>query len=362
MKRIHFFFMLLTAISAFTCFYLAAYSLSRTSSREKVFSKIHEFWLKQESIADSNNSQITLKIGGKIEQFAFKVFQSTVGGNKAIILNKTCPQSKSLPDESKVELITGFVDLVRNSNYRKILGDLTRLSDMPENLIVEAREMEVINVLQVNLLHPMLENIHVLVWSRETANYLKSLNLTNSEKLVIRVVGRDVGLKEQLLYASECLRERVVAITNHDNTIGKGWDNKSYLKILKEKDIMYALTRHSTLTERPDQGSNCKWNQGKENNCDIGGFYTGSHDTFILQARKWNNAFINDLNDVTPDKLGMENLFLWHFHTKLHYSILNPCQVLFVHHHHCVPLRGINRPRINVGGKSFTVGYSNKFE
>ena len=317
---------------------------------------------KQATTADPKFSNISLKIDGKIHNLVYKVFEPLHGGNDALIIDQRCHHPATEQNASKVVLITGFVDFARNSIYRKTLQKLGDLSDNPENRIIEAREMEIINVLQVNLLHPMLESIHVLVWDRRTAEYLKSLNLKNSEKLILRVVDSDVGLKEQLLYASECLAGRVVAITNHDNTIGKGWDNKDYIKILKEKDIMYALTRHSTLTEKPEQGSSCMWTQGKENNCDMGGFYTGSHDTFILHAKKWNSNVLTDLNNVTPDKLGMENLFLWFFNTKMHYTILNPCQVLFVHHHHCVPLRGANRPRINVGGKSFTIGYSDKLQ
>ena len=268
---------------------------------------------------------------------------------------------ESPSSDTKIELITGFVDLL-HPYYRKMLGDLKHISDRPANTTMHARHMEVINVLQLNLLHSMIQNVHVVVLSQRIASYLKSLYLKNSEKLIIRVTGKDVGLKEQLEYASECLNGTIVAITNQDNTIGKGWDNKDYIRILKEKKIMYSLTRHSTATEDPKHSSNCTWTQSPYNNCDPGGIYWGSHDTFILQVRRWTSEELDGLTNVTPDKPGMENVFMWHFQTIMGYTILNPCQVLFVHHHHCIPVRALNRQRINTGGKSATVAFTDKLE
>ena len=362
MKKISSHFTLLSMFMLFTIFYIVSYVLTRKSERNyKLFSFLN-FNLERASERAPKFSQISLKIRGKVENFVYKVFEPIAGGNNALIVEKNCHQPTTLQNESKVELITGFVDLLRNPYYRKIFGNISYASDEADNRIIKAREMELVNVLQLNLLHPMLENIHILVWSRDTADFLKSLNLKNSEKLIIRIIGGDVGLKEQLLYASECLTGKVVAITNQDNTIGKGWDNKDYLRILKEKRVMYALTRHSIMTDVRGQESNCTWTQRRGNNCDKGGAYLGSHDTFILQAKKWNSTLLNELNDVTPDKPGMENLFLWFFKVKMDYTVLNPCQVLFVHHHHCVPIRGANRPRINKDDKSLSVGFTNKLE
>jgi len=304
-----------------------------------------------------------LKIDSKVVNFVYQLYQPIEGGNSASILTQGCKNMKSQSGDTKtkIELITGFVDLF-HPHYRKMLGDLRYISDRPANATIQARHMEIINVLQVNLLHSMIENVHVVVLSQQIASYLKSLYLKNSEKLVIRVTGKDVGLKEQLEYASECLKGKVVAITNQDNTIGKGWDNKDYIRILKENKIMYGVTRHSTATEIPTHGSNCTWTKSPYNNCDAGGIYWGSHDTFILQVRKWTSNELDGLTNVTPDKPGMENVFLWYLQTKMGYTVLNPCQVLFVHHHHCIPIRGRNRQRINVGGKSAVAGFTDKFE
>jgi len=306
-------------------------------------------------------AELPIKIGKNVVNFVYQLYQPIKGGNSASILTQGCKNKKNHSNSTKIELVTGFVDL-SHPYYRKMLGDLRYISDRPANSTIHARHMEVINVLQVNLLHSMIENVHVVVWSQQIASYLKSLYLRNSEKLIVRVTGKDVGLKEQLEYASECLKGKVVAITNQDNTIGKGWDNKDYIRILKENKIMYGLTRHSTATEIPTHGSNCTWTKSPYNNCDAGGIYWGSHDTFILQVRKWTSNELDGLTNVTPDKPGMENVFLWYLQTKMGYTVLNPCQVLFVHHHHCIPIRGRNRQRINVGGKSAVAGFTDKFE
>ena len=304
---------------------------------------------------------IPIKVKKGVDNFFYKLYPSIEEGNSASIIEEGCQKPNTPSDQSKVVLVTGFIDYTL-PKYRKMLPTLKLISDRPENETIEARHMEVVNVLQINLLHPMLDTVHVIVTSRNTAAYLKSLDLKNSHKLVVKAIGKDVGLKEQLEYASECLEGRVIAITNQDNTIGKGWDNKEYLKILKEKNVMYGLTRHSTATEDPAHGSKCLWMREPYNNCDLGGIYWGSHDTFIFQVRKSISSHLKELDDVTPDKPGMENVFLWFFNKRLNYIVLNPCKVLFVHHHHCVPIRSMNRPRINGGGKSVTVGFSSKLE
>ena len=302
-----------------------------------------------------------IKIEGKVEKFVYKLYQPIKGGNLASIVEEGCAKPNIQPDGSKIVLITGFINLTEPI-YRKTLGDLKHISDEPDTLIIKARHMEVINALQTNLLHAAIESIHVIVFSRDTAVYLKSMNLKNIERLVIRPTGSDVGLKEQLQYASECLAGRLVAITNQDNTIGQGWENPDYKRILNEKNIMYGLTRHSTATEDPNHGSNCTWMQVKYNNCDDGGIYWRSHDTFIFRARKWPSILMEDLTNVTPDKHGMENVVLWFFNTKLNYTILNPCRILFVHHHHCVAIRGLNRPSINFSGRSHTAEFTDRLE
>ena len=301
----------------------------------------------------------SVKINDKVEHFVYKLYQPVEGGNLALILHKRCQSMKIKPQGNRIELVTWFTN-ISHPHYRKILGDLKHISNMTEDVTIQARLMEVVNALQLNLLHDMIETVHVLVWRRETALYLKSLSLRNSERLVIRVIDKEVGFKEQLEYASECLIGRVVAITNQDVTIGKGWDNDEYMRILKEKEIMYGLTSHSTANL--NHGFNCTWTHKPLNNCGSGGDYRKSHDTFILHVRNWTSHRLEEMTDFTPSKIGMEKLFMWYFNSRLNFTMLNPCKILFVHHHHCVPIRSIKAPGVIYGERSSQMEFADNLE
>ena len=292
---------------------------------------------------------INLTVGKDSTLFKYKLYKPGEL-NSATFLTTGCKSTQHTDD--KIQLITGYIDFVRNKKYRQSIGELSR-ETQSNNEMIEARQMEIIDVLQSNLLHPAIQNIHVMVWDIETAEYLNSLALQGSEKLILRVIGKDVGLTDQLLYASECLADRVIAITNQDNQIGRGWDNDDYHHILKQHDIIYALTRHSPVE------SNCNWLYGA-GTCDDAAPYIGCHDTFVLRTKRWKRDMLADIISVTPDKHGMENYFLWFFKEKLNYTVINPCKVLFVHHHHCVAIRGVNRPRINTGGRSVLSPFTDK--
>ena len=315
-----------------------------------VLEMYHMMSLTSKDVEGRELKSVVIRVGRERGVFKFYAYSPISGFNKAKILLDGCEKTEYTTN--KIEVITSFIDFVRNEKYRQTIGDLAE-NNMANNDIIEARQMEVINVLQENLLHPNIGRIHMLVWNNDTAEYLRSLHLKNSEKLILRVTGKDVGLKEQLLYASQCLTDRIIAITNQDNKLGKGWNNTEYHRILRENDIMYALTRHSPIK------TNCTWLYHVAT-CDDGRKHVGSHDTFVLRAKRWNEDVFKEIDSITPDKLGMENVFIWFFQTRLKYRVLNPCKTLFVHHHHCVAIRGMNRPRINTGGKSASIEFTDK--
>eukprot|EP00795_Rhopilema_esculentum_P005606 gene5606-10812_t len=173
--------------------------------------------------------------------FTYKFYEPMHSFNKATFVMEGC---SSRENTEKFVLITGFIDL-KSKTYRKTLGNLAVASE-ENNAQIEARLMEVVDVLQSNLNYALIDEIHVLVRDRETAEYLHSLPLKRSERLVLRVVNEDVGLKCQLLYAARCLPGQLVAITNQDNKIGKGWD-LPWRQVIRDPRTMYALTRHSSL-------------------------------------------------------------------------------------------------------------------
>ena len=282
--------------------------------------------------------------------FTYKVYKPMHSFNNATFVMEGC---SSRENTDKFVLITGFIDLKSNT-YRRTLGNLADSSE-ENNAKIEARLMEVIDVLQSNLNHTLIDEIHILVRDRETAEYLHSLPLKRSEKLVLRVVNEDVGLKCQLIYAARCLPGQYVAITNQDNKVGKGWD-LPWRKVIGDSSTVYALTRHPALN------SNCT-KYSKHGTCDDGEIYFGSHDTFVVKAMKeWSESTFQELKGISPDLPGMENLFIWFFQTKMKYRVLNPCKLLFVHHHHCVPIRGTNRHRVNSGGRSAVIGFSDNLQ
>ena len=130
----------------------------------------------------------------------YQVFKPMRYFNEAELVSEGC---SSRENTEKFVVITRFIDLKSNT-YRRTLRNPAASSQ------IEARLMEVIDVLQSNLEHALIDEMHVLV-------YLHSFPLKRSEKLVLRVVNEDVGLKCQLLFAARCLPGQLVAITNQDN-------------------------------------------------------------------------------------------------------------------------------------------------
>ena len=254
-------------------------------------------------------------------------------------------------DRSKhVILLTNFVDF-RNENYRQHLRIGGR--DPPSANQLEQRMAEITTTLQSNLQHPNIASVHIMVREWESVQFLRSLDLVNREKIVIQFVNETVTMKMQLLYASRCLKGKIVSISHQDNMFGAGW-NQLKPNILKEKKILYALTRHSALN------SSCK--AAKSFVCDDGARYVGSHDTFVFYVRSITSDQLKPLDSVTPNLNGMENVLMWLFRDILGYKLLNPCKILFVHHQHCISMREKDRRRVNTKKTTGTCGFTNKLE
>ena len=183
----------------------------------------------------------------------------------------------------------------------------------------------------------MIANVHVLVFGEETITYLDSLKLANSHKLRLHSNGKWPTILDQLMYASKYLQGKMVVMCHQDNYIGKGWEKVNHT-LLMRKRLMYALTRHPAPSMCPGSATsfNCR-----ENNT-----YVGSHDAFVFYVRRPidRKAFIE--LDVTPNLNLMENALMWIFKKRLHYTILNPCKVLIVHHMHCIAIREAKRKNI----------------
>ena len=246
-------------------------------------------------------------------------------------------------------IVTNFVPF-DNKELRKSL----RIdAEPPTDQQLAARMSEIFECLQRNLNHNKIAFVHVLVLHNETIPHAKVLKMRNSHKLIIHSNYKWPTMLDQLAYAYRHLQGKTVVICHQDNYIGEGWEKVNHT-VLKRERLMYALTRHPSP-------SKCN---GTINSfhCANGSQYVGSHDTFVFYVNEtMDHQNLVEIN-VAPNVNGMENVLMWIFKTRFNYRILNPCKVLVVHHEHCISIREIGRKRINVGGKSAVVPFSDQLQ
>ena len=255
-----------------------------------------------------------------------------------------------LETEGKFHVVTNFIHF-RYGHYQSNLsygyGVLT-------DDVLHARAMEVVDCIQDNLLHPLIKKVHVLVRERETLNFLKRIDFISGKKMIIQLTDEPVTMKQQLIYASNCLKNEIVAISHQDNKFGQGWERLKP-EILLKKKVVYALTRHTALNIA------CQGSDGSPN-CNPGSQYVGSHDTLVFGVTsKFIPSELQIPDLVTPNLNGMENVLIWSFQ-KLGYKVMNPCRVLHVHHHHCVKVREHSRKRVNNASTTGLSSFTDKLE
>eukprot|EP00794_Sanderia_malayensis_P012709 gene12710-14014_t len=247
-------------------------------------------------------------------------------------------------------VITNFIYLWHMDYRNKIyIGHGLPLNDT----WIQARINEVLNVLAINLNHPQIQQIHILVREREAIDYLRRLPLRNSHKMFIRLTNDTIDMRTQIKYAGHCLKGRVVAICHQDNQFGQGWD-KFQPAIMQNNKVMYALTRR-TLAKGLHFSESCE-GKNPAANCDPGYPYLGSHDVFVFHVKnEFTPELLKPLDEVTPELYGMENVVIWTFDKKFKFRVLNPCRILYVHHHHCISIRNKDKKRVN---KAENTGYA----
>jgi len=261
------------------------------------------------------------------------------------------PTTRHLPqdDSGKFHVLTNFVPFNSKELRKKLLID----GKPPTDQQLEERMSEILECLQKNLNNNNIANVHVLVFGEETIIYLQSLQLQNSRKLILYKNDNWPTILDQLTYASNYLQGRMVVMCHQDNYIGEGWEKVNHT-VLKRERLMYALTRHPSPSKC--NGTTTSFHCGE-------GFpYLGSHDAFVFFVNETIDRQKLVELDVTPNINGMENVLMWIYKTRLKYRILNPCKVLFVYHMHCIPIRETGRKRINNGGKSALVPYTNQLQ
>ena len=247
--------------------------------------------------------------------------------NNARIGHATCLPEKQSNNSDKLEIIAVSnytpVDLLRHKH--KIYNS-REATDEEE----EARISEIISNFQWNLNHPYLKALYIFVEFQQSMDYLRSLNLKNSEKLVIQWENKTITLANTLKYIHKCLQGHIVSMMHQDNRFGAGFD-KLHPSTLIDNKLMYALTRqpaYESYCFYSWEHAHCERNKG-----------VWSQDAFIFHVKDFSQDSFNEMVDAGGNEFGIEDLLILMFRKKLGYKVINPCLVLHVHHEHCVPIR-----------------------
>lgn len=296
---------------------------------------------------------ILIKNGAERLIFKYEVLALLDGTNQARMSSAEDPVTRDIlrkDDFGLFHLVTTFVPF-DNEDVRKNL--LIHDEDPPTDQQVEARMAEVVDCLQKNLNHKVISFVHVLVLREETINYLQSLELSNSYKLIIHKNEESPTLMHEVNYATKYLEGKAVIISHQDNYLDGGWEKVNHT-VLKTKRLLYAITRHPSPSKCSATTTAAHCGQDYP--------YMGSHDTFVFYVSRALPSHKLVEIDVTPNMSGIENVLIWIFRRRFQYKVMNPCKVLIVHHSHCVSIREMGRERINVRGKNALVYFTDQLE
>ena len=210
------------------------------------------------------------------------------------------------------------------------------------NKALRERENEYITVLQKNLNHDYVGRIHVLTTNAtKFRQRIEDLELSNMSKLLIVELKGIRMTRDVFDYISQKLVGVDVMFLNSDIYLGSGFDCVDPA-VMRENKIMYALTRRAQREVMCWESDFC-----------VEMKYIGSHDVFLFHLTEpIPQSALEHLHFLHPS-LGMENIIIWIFKTKLKYCVLNPCSILEVFHLHCSGLRNYHhRNRVSNGSNT----------
>lgn len=205
------------------------------------------------------------------------------------------------------------------------------------------RQKEYINTLKLNLNHPLVERIHLLLENDHDDEYISNLTTTNNiNKIRYHPLNRRMRYGDAFRYTSQFLLNKTAIIMNADCYLGHGFQK------LNEKSLrrgtIYALTRH-------ERKKYCKENDL----CSAQARYIGSHDAFVMNlVRPLSKKVLNTLM-VRQNIVGVEKFVIYTLREHGKYKIKNPCHILVIYHNHCSGFRKLPARLIN--GKRFNVEY-----
>ncbi|XP_067679676.1 uncharacterized protein [Haliotis asinina] len=203
----------------------------------------------------------------------------------------------------------------------------------------EARAEEYITGLTRTLLHPHIQDVHLLYDQDLLPDYVrkKLSNVPFHRKLFFHYLQNTRQAISTFRFAFEKLQGRLVMVTQADVYPERGFDLID-IERLKSERLMYALTRHGRLEESCDMSGDF---------CDEGIKFVGSHDTYIFVPHGYIPPSAIKFLSTDTMAWGIDLVITWVFQNILSFRVLNPCKVVFVYHIHCTYIRNTGRQRVN---------------
>jgi hypothetical protein len=184
------------------------------------------------------------------------------------------------------------------------------------------RNSELVSVLQVNLLHPLISDVHLRMDREEDIATVKAGVNDPCGKIhfSVRPSGIERTFASGLQHVNNVVQRGGRFVLAHsDIIIGGGFDA-----------TMFPGERHLLFLSR----FGLKHRQcGSEDQC---GAYQGSHDSIV--GRTPVDGDLLAVADFPRDRLGSENLFIY-YAQKVGYNVTNPCTSMRTYHSHCVGVR-----------------------
>jgi hypothetical protein len=194
---------------------------------------------------------------------------------------------------------------------------------LPKN---KEREQELLKTVKMNITCPYISQVHLFFDDEKSKEYLKKNIGENifQEKIKIINIQSQPSYAELFKYANT-LKNQICMVTNGDIWI-KYIKNRFYIEYLKNKKLIYALTRHEhDLTSRLIDNFN------------------GSHDAFIFQSP------VPDILTTYPtfpqNYWGSENV-ICNLFLKSGYRGYNICKDIVIIHEHKYMGRNMNGPHV----------------
>ena len=150
----------------------------------------------------------------------------------------------------KIHLVTNFFPMSVIAGRAKFLlpgagwNDRGAPSPADSKRMVEERDRELLDVLQMNLNNNNIIAIHIVYSNENVVRHIMNQRLRFTHKLIFHwVQSPNPTYEDAMLYIGKYLLDQLVVFTNQDVYLDKGWNLLDHERI-KERKLMYALTRH----------------------------------------------------------------------------------------------------------------------